>query len=546
MNDSSQIHQANVARRPLIYAVLLALGLVGGMSFQKQQKDKFTQILDIIQNDYVDSTQHDAIETSTIEFMLSQLDPHSAYIPPDLSEINERQIRGNYYGLGVSYIAYNDSLVVYSVFPKGPADLAGIQAGDRLIKAGKVRLTDSLSSTDIQEAIQSGPEAAIDLLVYRRSSNELKTIRVNRGDVIMNSSEVYYMVNKTLGYMRIERFSAQTHNEFLKALSALKKSGMKDLILDLRNNGGGLLQEAAQIANEFLQADEMIAYTQGLHRLKHDYKADGNGLFQTGKLLLLINHNTASASEILTGALQDNDRAVIIGNRSYGKGLVQEPFKLADGSTIRLTIARYYTPSGRSIQKYYSKDIDAYHNEIYKRDFMKDTLSPILDPSIKKEFFSKNGRLLTAGGGIRPDIFLRDTIADSTEIERLMPGLFYSRLFDIYTLDHLRARYAKSSRIYTSVNDFMQHFTIADADAQDFIKKAQKISYLRGIKASTKTIDIVKKHLKAAVAFRLFGEVGKSLIINQEEGVFSKSLEVLKNYDRILHKQSNHTKTIDY
>ena len=546
MNDSSQIHQANVARRPLIYAVLLALGLVGGMSFQKQQKDKFTQILDIIQNDYVDSTQHDAIETSTIEFMLSQLDPHSAYIPPDLSEINERQIRGNYYGLGVSYIAYNDSLVVYSVFPKGPADLAGIQAGDRLIKAGKVRLTDSLSSTDIQEAIQSGPEAAIDLLVYRRSSNELKTIRVNRGEVIMNSSEVYYMVNKTLGYMRIERFSAQTHNEFLKALSALKKSGMKDLILDLRNNGGGLLQEAAQIANEFLQADEMIAYTQGLHRLKHDYKADGNGLFQTGKLLLLINHNTASASEILTGALQDNDRAVIIGNRSYGKGLVQEPFKLADGSTIRLTIARYYTPSGRSIQKYYSKDIDAYHNEIYKRDFMKDTLSPILDPSIKKEFFSKNGRLLTAGGGIRPDIFLRDTIADSTEIERLMPGLFYSRLFDIYTLDHLRARYAKSSRIYTSVNDFMQHFTVADADAQDFIKKAQKISYLRGIKASTKTIDIVKKHLKAAVAFRLFGEVGKSLIINQEEGVFSKSIEVLKNYDRILHKQSNLTKTIDY
>ncbi len=546
MNDSSQIHQANVARRPLIYAVLLALGLVGGMSFQKQQKDKFTQILDIIQNDYVDSTQHDAIETSTIEFMLSQLDPHSAYIPPDLSEINERQIRGNYYGLGVSYIAYNDSLVVYSVFPKGPADLAGIQAGDRLIKAGKVRLTDSLSSTDIQEAIQSGPEAAIDLLVYRRSSNELKTIRVNRGDVIMNSSEVYYMINNTLGYMRIERFSAQTHNEFLKALSALKKSGMKDLILDLRNNGGGLLQEAAQIANEFLQADEMIAYTQGLHRLKHDYKADGNGLFQTGKLLLLINHNTASASEILTGALQDNDRAVIIGNRSYGKGLVQEPFKLADGSTIRLTIARYYTPSGRSIQKYYSKDIDAYHNEIYKRDFMKDTLSPILDPSIKKEFFSKNGRLLTAGGGIRPDIFLRDTIADSTEIERLMPGLFYSRLFDIYTLDHLRARYAKSSRIYTSVNDFMQHFTVADADAQDFIKQAQKISYLRGIKASTKTVDIVKKHLKAAVAFRLFGEVGKSLIINQEEGVFSKSLEVLKNYDRILHTQSNHTKTIDY
>lgn len=546
MNERQLNNSSAMAIRPLVYALLLALGLLAGMSFHTEQKDKFTQILDIIQNDYVDSTQRANIETSTIEFMLSQLDPHSAYIPADLSEVNERQIRGNYFGLGVSYIAYNDSFVVYSVFPNGPADKAGIQPGDRLIKAGAIRLTDSLSSTEIQEAIQSGKQAAIDMLVYRRSDNQVKTIRVNRGDVIMNSSEVYYMVNKMVGYIRIERFSSQTHNEFLTALKALKAEGMKDLILDLRNNGGGLLQEAAQIANEFLQADEMISYTQGLHRIKHDYKADGNGQFTKGKLIVLINHNTASASEILTGALQDNDRAVIIGNRSYGKGLVQEPFKLADGSTIRLTIARYYTPSGRSIQKHYTKDVDAYHNEIYKRDFLKDTLSPILDPNVKKEFFSKNGRLLTAGGGIRPDIFLRDTIADSTEIERLMPGLFYSRLFDIYYLDHLRPRYIKQSRVYTSVTDFMNHFTIDDRDALAFIQLAQKIVYLRTIKASAKTKDIVKKHLKAVVAYSLFGEKGKSLIINQEDGVFTTSMEAFRQYNRILHIQTNSSKRLDY
>ena len=541
LNNSSAM-----AIRPLVYAMMLALGLLAGMSFQTNQKDKFTQILDIIQNDYVDSTQRAALETSTIEFMLSQLDPHSAYIPPDLSEVNERQIRGNYFGLGVSYIAYNDSFVVYSVFPNGPADKAGIQPGDRLIKAGAIRLTDSLSSTEIQEAIQSGKEAAIDMIVYRRSINQVKTIKVIRGDVIMNSSEVYYMVNKTVGYIRIERFSSQTHDEFLIALKTLKTQGMKDLILDLRNNGGGLLQEATQIANEFLQADELISYTQGLHRQKHDYKADGKGTFTNGKLIVLINHNTASASEILSGALQDNDRAVVIGNRSYGKGLVQEPFKLADGSTIRLTIARYYTPSGRSIQKHYTKDVDAYHKEIYKRDIMKDTLSPILDPSIKKVFFSKNGRLLTAGGGIRPDIFLRDTIADSTEIERLMPGLFYSRLFDIYYLDHIRPRLLQSNRVYDNVSDFMKYYSIEDRDANALIQLAQKITYLKGIKASAKTKDIVKKHLKAAVAYSLFGEKGKSLIINQEEGVFSTSIEAFKQYNRILHIQTNSSNRLDY
>lgn len=321
---------------------------------------------------------------------------------------------------------------------------------------------------------------------------------------------------------------------------------MKDLLIDLRNNGGGLLYEAVAIANEFLQKDEIISYTSGYRRKRHDFIADGNGTFKDGKLVLLINHNTASASEILAGALQDNDRAIIIGNRSFGKGLVQEPFKLSDGSTLRLTIARYYTPSGRSIQKSYDKNIENYRNEIFRRDILKDTLNPVLDSSIKKEFFTKNGRLLTKGGGIRPDITLRDTINDSTEIEQLMPGLFYSRIFDIYLMDYMSGDIEKARQLYKDVYSFQARYSIDKKEVLRFIKVASAIPYLRQLKYSIKTEDIIKKHLKAAIAYRLYGERGKSQIINREEGVFSKTFEVLKNYNRILNIGVKKSRRFDY
>jgi carboxyl-terminal processing protease len=536
----------SIALRPLIFALVLSVGLFSGMNINKEKKDRFSQIFDIINNDYVDSTRIDLLEENAIDYLLSQLDPHSSYIPAQLSEINDRQIRGNYQGLGIEYIQFSDTLFVFNTSEGGPAEKAGIKAGDRLLYAGKVKLTDSMSSTELQEAIQGDGRSKLKLKVYRRSNNKYLDFVVARENIVMNSSEVFYMVNKTLGYIRLERFSSNTHSEFLKAMNALKEAGMKDLILDLRNNGGGLLSEASAIANEFLQKDEVISYTFGFHRNKNYYRADGNGGFKDGKLVLLINHNTASASEILAGALQDNDRAVIIGNRSFGKGLVQEPFRLSDGAILRLTIARYYTPSGRSIQKAYNKDIEKYRNEIYIRDQSKDTLNPNLDSTIKKEFFSKHGRLLTAGGGIRPDIILRDTIADSTEIEMLMPGLFYSRIFDIYILDYMSEILKRESKLLSNEISFQNEFNISQSDVLRFIAVAKKISYLRDLKYSTKTADIIHKHLKAALAYRLFGEKGRSRIINREEGVFSKSIEVLKKYNQILNISNQKMRRFDY
>lgn len=531
--------------RPLIYAVFLAAGIGIGVNINREKKDKFSQLFDIIQRDYVDTVNTDDLQEDAIDHILEQLDPHSTYIPPQLSEINERQIRGSYPGLGIEYILFQDTAFIFDIYAGAPAEKAGLKPGDRLLVANGINLTDTLTTTKIQEAMQ-GDGNAVKLKILRRSSNKILDFTVDRENIIVNSTSVYYMVSGTLGYIQIERFSGQSHKEFTTALEALKKKGMKDLILDLRNNGGGLLNEAVSIANEFLQKDDIISYTYGLHRKRQDYIADGNGSFKDGKLILLINHNTASASEILSGALQDNDRAVILGNRSFGKGLVQEPFRLTDGSTLRLTIARYYTPSGRSIQKTYDKNIESYRNEIYKRNQLKDTLDPVFDSTVRKEFFTRNGRLLTSGGGIRPDIFLRDTISDSTEIEMLMPGLFYSRIFDIYLLDYMSGELEKAKRTYKDVNSFEAGYQVDQKHVVKLVGVARSLPYLRKLKNSPKTDALIKKYLKAAIAMRVFGEKGRSQIINREEGVFSKSLEVLKNYERILMIGRHKSRNIDY
>jgi carboxyl-terminal processing protease len=547
MLENPSVKNSNkVALRPIFYAICLSVGVWMGLNIHTESQDKFSQIFSIIDQDYVDSLKIDQLKHNTITSLLESLDPHSSYIPARLSEYSNRQINGKYEGLGIEYISYLDTLMVYNVFKGGPAEKAGVMPGDRMLMANNVALTDSLNSEDIQDAMLGEVNSALSLKVYRRNTNQILTFNIKRSTITINSSEVYYMVNSTLGYIQIERFSSETHNQFLTALDSLKKLGLRDLILDLRNNGGGLLSEAVAIANEFLPKDRMISFTYGQHRKRHEYIADGMGRFQDGKLVLLVNHNTASASEILAGALQDNDRAVIMGNRTYGKALVQEPFRLNDGSMLRLTIARYYTPSGRSIQKSYGKNIESYRNEIYVRDILKDTLNPILDSSIKKKYFTTNGRILISGGGIRPDVLLRDTMSDSTEVESLMPGLFYSKVFDIYLVDYMSDDLKNIASRYKSVALFHRNYKIDHREIQKLIKIAAQIPYLRNLKYSPKTAAIIDKHLKAALAYRIYGEIGKSQIINEEEDVFSKTFEVLKNYNRILNIGVKKTRSFDY
>lgn len=535
-----------LAQKILIAFLFLAIGISIGVFLKPFKPDKYTQLLEIIRKDYVDSIDLENIEENNIEHLLSLLDPHSSYIPPAFTKLNARQIAGKYDGLGIEYIFFNDTLVVYNVFDQSPAKKKGIKAGDRIIKANGYLISDTLKSNKISEYMYGEEGKESKLVIYRKSINKTIEISVPKETIVLNSSSIFYMVNSHLGYIKLDRFSSNTHSEFMNSFNELKKQGLKELILDLRNNGGGLLSEAVAIANEFLENESMISYTKGRNRRKNIYKADGKGNIKKEPLILLINHNTASASEILAGALQDNDRAIIIGNRSFGKGLVQEPFNLLDGSAVRLTISRYYTPSGRSIQKPYNFDITKYRNEIYKRNNLNDTLNPAYDSTISKRFFTKNGRLLTSNGGIRPDIVLRDTIADSTEIETLLPGLFYSRVIDIYLMDYMEGDIEFCKKQYQNELQFDQLYQVSDMHVKKLIAISNKIPYLKNLVYSKKVSSIIKKNLKASIALKIFGEKGKSIILNTNDGIFSKTMEVLKNYDNIIHPSKNKKTRFDY
>ena len=544
--NSSTEKNKLLAQKILLAFLFLAIGISIGVYIKPFKADKYTQLLEIIKRDYVDSIDIENIEENNIEHLLSLLDPHSSYIPPAFTQINARQIAGKYDGLGIEYIFFNDTLVVYNVFDKSPAKKRGIKAGDRILKANGHQISDTLKSNKISEYMygEDGKESI--LLIYRKSTNKIIEISVPKETIVLNSSSIFYMVNSHLGYIKLDRFSSNTHAEFLKSFNELKKQGLKELILDLRNNGGGLLSEAVAIANEFLENESMISYTKGRNRRKNIYKADGKGAIKKEPLILLINHNTASASEILAGALQDNDRAVIIGNRSFGKGLVQEPYNLIDGSAVRLTISRYYTPSGRSIQKPYNEDVAKYRNEIYKRNNLNDTLNPAYDSTISKKFFTKNGRLLTSNGGIRPDVILRDTITDSTEIETLLPGLFYSRVIDIYLMDYMEAEIEFCKKQYKTELQFDQLYQVNEVHVKKLISVANKIPYLKNLVYSKKVSAIIKKNLKASIALKIYGEKGKSIILNTNDGIFSKTIEVLKNYNNIINPGKDKKTRFDY
>ena len=544
MSEPTQIKNTNhQSIQPLLIFVCLAVGVLWGAQIKKVEKDKFTQIIDIVESDYVDSSNGEYIREASIKFLLSQLDPHSTYIPSQLSEISSRQIKGEYDGLGIEYFRTNDTLFVYDVMPNSPAGKSGILPGDRLLKINNKDIVNEKNEDSLRAILQS-KEMLISL--YRKSTHQFYNINVKKAPISMNSSKSYYMMNETLGFIKIERFSSQTHQEFLLALNELKAKGMKELLLDLRDNGGGLLSESVAIANEFLEKDALITFTEGHKRLKKEYFANGKGGFISGKLILLINQNTASASEILAGALQDNDRAVLLGSRSFGKGLVQEPFRLSDGSLIRLTTARYYTPSGRSIQRDYDQSPELYRLQIFNRDIFADTLNPILDSSSRKEFFSKNGRLLTPGGGLRPDLVYTSTQKDSIYTSGFIQNLNYTNLLKVFVLDKMQQELKMIKQQYKSPQVFFNKYKLPNKYIIQVLKEVKKNKHFINYQTGFKNEQMIEDALLLEITFRVFGETGKNILANKQEGVYSKTLEVLKKYNTLLNIKPKNTRRFDY
>ena len=437
---------------PLLLAVIMIAGMSVGYTlrentarpgglFKKQKNTPLQQVLDLIQLKYVDSVAQDTLSNDAIQQVLSKLDPHSIYIPAvSLGEVNE-DLQGNFQGIGVEFNIFSDTVNIVSVVEKGPSDKAGLKTGDRIIKVGDSLVAgNGINTTRIKKLLR-GPGASKVVLSISRA-NKLMPVTIERGWIPIVSVDAAYMMNKQDGYIHINKFSETTYREFIAQLKNLQQQGMQKLMLDLRDNGGGILQEAVDMADEFLDGNKLIVYTQGNNSPRQEYRCKRDGLFEKGKLVVLVNEGTASASEVLVGALQDWDRAEIIGRRTYGKGLVQEQYDLADGSALRLTVARYYTPAGRSIQKPYNKGEADYASDIYNRYHNGEMTNADSNHVQQKGqvFKTKAGRTVYSGGGIMPDLFVSvDTSLVSHSFARLYAANTFSNFAYNYFMQHQAA-----------------------------------------------------------------------------------------------------------
>ena len=403
---------------PIVIAVTLAAGLLMGslLNFpanrramiSSSSKSKLNKLIDFIESEYVEDVDADSIVDLTVNSILEKLDPHSVYISKsEMAEVTQ-SMKGDFVGIGVNFYMYKDSVAVIKPIPGGPSDKAGIKPGDRILYADNSRLFGRKLPNDSLFTKLKGQEgSAVKLTVFRKSENRKFNVTVTRDVVPLKSVDAAVMASTKTGYIKINRFAETTYNEFRKGLESLKKQGATELIIDLRDNGGGYLEKAVAIADDLLKDGQLIVKTVNKKNREDKTYATSKGLFEEGKVFILINENSASASEILAGAVQDNDRGIIVGRRSFGKGLVQREMKLGDGSAVRLTVARYYTPSGRSIQRSYAEGGDDYFNdferrfesgELYAADSIKiaDTL----------KFNTLKGRVVYGGGGIIPDTFV--------------------------------------------------------------------------------------------------------------------------------------------
>jgi carboxyl-terminal processing protease len=506
---------------PILLFSCVALGIIiGGMinfpqrtlTKQNARKVKIERLIDFINEEYVDDVNSDSILDMTVNSILANLDPHSVYLPPSEQSSESEIMKGDFVGIGVNFYMYNDTVTIVKPLENGPAEKAGIISGDRILYADKTKLFGRKLPTDSLYSKLKGKEGSKVLLtIFRKSNNKKLKLMVVREVVPIKSVDTYLMLNKTAGYIKINRFAENTYDEFKVGLLQLKKQGMTTLIIDLRDNGGGYLERAVEIADEFLKDKELIVFTKNKKGTIDKTFATKDGIFETGRLHVLIDENSASASEILAGAIQDNDRGTIVGRRSFGKGLVQREMDFDDGSAVRLTISRYYTPSGRSIQKpyvkgqaeKYSKDFDSRFEsgELYEKDKIK------VADSLK--FKTKKGRIVYGGGGIVPDKFV------PLEVKKGEESLAY--ILNSGVVGHFVFEQLDKNRNTFKGMKFPS-FLIKIQNDNSYVPLFE--SYLKdaGLEMkleSNKTV--VKKYITAELARQLFGESQYYQILLKED-----------------------------
>jgi carboxyl-terminal processing protease len=484
---------------------------------------KLQRVLDLIDRQYVDTVQEGKLVDEVLQNMLQQLDPHSYYIPASELQAAQEPLEGSFMGIGVEFSIQHDSIVVIATIEGGPSAALGIRPGDRLVTADSVKLTGTEVTNDLVMKSLRGPAGSkVTVGIVRRGSKPFK-VTITRGPIPINSLAVALMDSDGTGYVKLSRFARTTHEEFLKATTDLKAKGMKRLVLDLRGNGGGYLNAAIEVCDEFLPSGSEIVYTEGRASPRQDYKADGDGKLINMPLAVLIDEGSASASEIVAGAMQDNDRAVVVGRRSFGKGLVQEEIDLRDNSAVRITTARYYTPSGRCIQRPYGKGID-YKDDLEERYIHGELLnidSIHLDSS--KAYSTKNGRTVYGGGGIMPDIFVP---ADTADQSNYLSELFFSGAINQFSFD-VADRHRASLKEYGDPLKFNAAYSISAGQLRSLVLEAKALGVPEDPKGLARSAAQISLRIKAGIARNIWGDAGYYRVLLGDDRIYERAKQAL-------------------
>lgn len=491
-----------------------------------------------IKNFYVDSVNEQKLAEDAIRGMLEKLDPHSTYTDAKETKAMNEPLQGDFEGIGVQFNMIEDTLVVIQPVVNGPSQKVGILAGDRIVSVNDSTIAGvKMARIDIMKMLRGKKGTKVKLGVVRRGVKGVLTFVVTRAKIPVHTINASYMIRPNVGYIRIESFGMKTHDEFMSAVDSLKKKGMKTLLLDLQDNGGGYLQSAVQISNEFLKNNDMIVYTEGRRARRQNFKAIGNGRLQDVKVYVLVNELSASAAEIVTGAIQDNDRGTVVGRRTFGKGLVQRPLDLPDGSMIRLTIAHYYTPSGRCIQKPYTKgDLKDYEMDIEKRLKHGELTNPdsIHFDTSQKFYTLRNHRVVYGGGGIMPDYFVPLDTTKYTKYHRLLAAK--NIIMNAY-LKYVDANRTTLKGLYKSFDTFNKNYVVPQSLLDTIIAEGKKEKVEPKDKAElTATMPYIKVQLKALVARDLWDMNEYYRVWNEQSDIVNKAIKLCTapNTDRSL------------
>lgn len=521
-----------------ITSFLLFIVLSLSMNAQDQLR-KLQMAAYVITNMYVDSVDDKKLVETAIKAMLKELDPHSDYLSPEEVKKFNESMSGNFNGIGIQFNVTNDTLFVIQTITDGPAEKAGIMPGDKIITVNDTTIAGVKMSTDmIMTRIKGKKGSMVNLGVVRRGIDDILYFKIKRDKIPVNSINAFFMLDKETGYIRIEQFGATTYEEFMNAMKDLKNKGMKDLILDLQGNGGGYLVSAAKIINEFLGHDDMIVYTEGLNVKRNELKAKGNGKYRNERIIVLTDDYSASASEILSGAIQDHDRGVIVGRRTFGKGLVQQIMDLPDGSMIKLTTSRYYIPSGRLIQKPYNNGKDYAMDLInrYNHGEMTSADSIHFPDSLKYKTL-KLGRTVYGGGGIMPDIFIP---LDTTKYTKLHKELAFKGVLNSVVTQYIDLNRENLKNRYKDFESFEKKFNTDKEITDLIIKDAKKNNIEINDSILSESMPMLSVQIKALIARDLWSFNEYIKIMNQCDEVVKTALRILKDgtYERILSQKN--------